>query len=167
MKQNFNALFLGIKNVKADIPIYNDCKWGKYIRKCTCLVTWFCYQMIAKPGQLTRQQCLRDLNHMLVSIYKLMSQWANINFHCACDSCKTVQVQGVSNYFLPNPNIQSSTIQKEIYCQTSNIRRPSVGNIIVENSDVVGASPVGAAPNISESSTYHMANGLGKDKCKK
>ena len=32
-----------------------------------------------------------------------------------------------------------------IYRQVSNIRRTKVGNNIVDNSDVVGASPVGAA----------------------
>ena len=33
-----------------------------------------------------------------------------------------------------------------MYRKTSNISRTLVGNIIVDNSDVVGASPVGAAP---------------------
>ena len=40
-----------------------------------------------------------------------------------------------------------------IYCQTYNIRCTSVGNIIVDHSDVVGASPVGAAPTTSSFST--------------
>ena len=35
------------------------------------------------------------------------------------------------------------------YGQTSNISRPLVGNKIVDHSDVVGASPVGAAPTTS------------------
>ena len=34
-----------------------------------------------------------------------------------------------------------------MYRKTSNIRRTLVGNKIVDHSDVVGASPVGAAPN--------------------
>ena len=37
----------------------------------------------------------------------------------------------------------------ETYPQTSNKRRTSVGNKTVEHPDVVGASPVGAAPIIS------------------
>ena len=36
---------------------------------------------------------------------------------------------------------------------TSNISRTLVGNKIVDNSDVVGASPVGAAPTTSSFST--------------
>ena len=39
------------------------------------------------------------------------------------------------------------------YCKTSNIRRTLVGNKIVDHSDVVGASPVGAAPTTSSFST--------------
>ena len=35
------------------------------------------------------------------------------------------------------------------YRQVSNISRPLVGNKIVDDSDVVGASPVGAAPTLS------------------
>ena len=40
-----------------------------------------------------------------------------------------------------------------IYRKTSNIRRTLVGNKIVGHSDVVGASPVGAAPTTSSFST--------------
>ena len=39
------------------------------------------------------------------------------------------------------------------YRQVSNIRRTLVGDKIVDNSDVVGASPVGAAPTTSSLST--------------
>ena len=39
------------------------------------------------------------------------------------------------------------------YRQVSNIRRTALGNKIVDHSDVVGASPVGAAPTASSFST--------------
>ena len=39
------------------------------------------------------------------------------------------------------------------YRKTSNTSRILVGNKIVDNSDVVGASPVGAAPTTSSFST--------------
>ena len=39
------------------------------------------------------------------------------------------------------------------YCQTSNIWYTLVGNNIVDHSDVVGVSPVGAAPTTSSFST--------------
>ena len=40
-----------------------------------------------------------------------------------------------------------------MYRQVSNIRHTLVGNMIVDHSDVVGASPVGAAPTTSSFST--------------
>ena len=47
----------------------------------------------------------------------------------------------------------SSALKHWSYRKTSNIRRILVGNKIVDNSDVVGASPVGAAPTTSSFST--------------
>ena len=44
------------------------------------------------------------------------------------------------------------------YRQVSNRRRTLVGNKIVDNSDVVGASPVGAAPTTSSLSIYNLAS---------
>ena len=46
----------------------------------------------------------------------------------------------------------SMTVQLE-YRKTSNISRILVSNKIVDNSDAVGASPVGAAPTTSSFST--------------
>ena len=51
----------------------------------------------------------------------------------------------------------------QIYRQTYNIRRTLMCNIIVDNSDVVGASPVGAAPTTYLTPGF---NRLGKDNCK-
>ena len=55
------------------------------------------------------------------------------------------------------PGIQLSCVGSRIfatnYRKTSNIRRTLVGNKIVDHSDVVGASPVGAAPTTSSFST--------------
>ena len=44
-------------------------------------------------------------------------------------------------------------IQKKTYRQVVNIRRTLIGNKVVDHSDVVGASPVGAAPTTSSFST--------------
>ena len=45
-----------------------------------------------------------------------------------------------------------------IYRRVSNLKRTWVGNEIVDHSDVVGASPVGAAPTTSLFSTEHLAS---------
>ena len=47
---------------------------------------------------------------------------------------------------------------KKYYRKTSNISHTLVGNKIIDNSDAVGASPVGAAPTTSSFSTYHLAS---------
>ena len=44
------------------------------------------------------------------------------------------------------------------YRQTSDVRRTLVGNKFVDHSDVVGASPVGAAPTTSSLSTEYLAS---------
>ena len=44
------------------------------------------------------------------------------------------------------------------YRQTSNIGRTFDGNKIVDHSDVVGASPVGAAPTTSSFLIWHLAS---------
>ena len=44
------------------------------------------------------------------------------------------------------------------YREVSNIRRALEGNKIADHSDVVGASPVGAAPTTSSFSTSHLAS---------
>ena len=43
--------------------------------------------------------------------------------------------------------------KKTAYRQVSNIRRNLAGNKFVDHSDVIGASPVGAAPTTSSFST--------------
>ena len=47
---------------------------------------------------------------------------------------------------------------RENYRQTSNIIHTWVGNNIVDYSDVVGASPIGATPTTSSFSTEHLAS---------
>ena len=53
----------------------------------------------------------------------------------------------VGRYTVENTNY------KMWYRKISNISHTLMGNKIVDNSDVVGASPVGAAPTISSFST--------------
>ena len=57
-----------------------------------------------------------------------------------------------------NLPIKTTNISYGMYRQVSNIRRALIGNEIVDNSDVVGASPVGAAPTTSSLSPYHLAS---------
>ena len=54
------------------------------------------------------------------------------------------------------------------YPETSDIRHTLEGNKIVDHSDVVGESPVGADPTTTSFSAWHLASieWLHKDKCK-
>ena len=61
------------------------------------------------------------------------------------------------------PCILSSVARPYAYRQVCNIRRTLVGNKIVDHSDVVGASPVGAAPTTDWVPGF---NRLRKDNCK-
>ena len=42
-------------------------------RNCGCLVTWFCYRQIAKPGNKTAT--VRDLTHLLLISITSLCQW--------------------------------------------------------------------------------------------
>ena len=75
------------------------------------------------------------------------------------------ELKGFNNFVINSPittDPVSHVIHGEFckYRETSNIRRTLVGNKIVDHSDVVGASPVGAAPTTSSFSTWHLASGL-------
>ena len=54
-----------------------------------------------------------------------------------------------SHYSRIIPIISPLKLGMDTYRKTSNINRSLVGNEIIDNSDVVGASPVGAAPTTS------------------
>ena len=65
---------------------------------------------------------------------------------CLFECCEPNQTRKTSQAFKIATSVEN-------YRQTSNISRILVGNRIVDHSDVVGASPVGAAPNTSSFST--------------
>ena len=65
----------------------------------------------------------------------------------------SVRVLVSSDIFITTDRSLMKLGHEYIYRQVSNIRRTLVGNKIVDHSDVVGASPVGAAPTTSSFST--------------
>ena len=67
-------------------------------------------------------------------------------------------VQEWSNFIANALELHLSCINPSNYRKTSNIRCTLVGNKIVDHSDVIGASPVGAAPTTSSFLTLHMAS---------
>ena len=63
-----------------------------------------------------------------------------------------VQVSNANKIWC-NKNVSITPLRRNNYRKTSNISRTLVGDKIVDNSNVVGASPVGAAPTTSSFST--------------
>ena len=72
---------------------------------------------------------------------------ANCMYTCICHIQHLYLTNFVTELFIIH------AVHLETYRKTSNISRTLVGNEIVDNSDVVGASPVGAAPTTSSFST--------------
>ena len=64
-----------------------------------------------------------------------------------------IQIASLALQQYDSTNASEATLMNIHYCQVSNIRRTLVGNNIVDHSDVVGASPIGAAPTTSSFST--------------
>ena len=65
-------------------------------------------------------------------------------------SSQDISIPGIDPVFLEDSSFSTSNVK---YRQVFNIRRTLEGNKIVDHSDVVGASPVGAAPTTSSFST--------------
>ena len=83
------------------------------------------------------------------------AQWVNSTY--LFFFCSYTPTTSIPYLLMPSLlNIRSHDIKD--YRKTSNIRRTLVGNKIVDHSDVVGASPVGAAPTTSSFSTWHLAS---------
>ena len=50
-------------------------------RNCGCLVTWFCYQLIAKPGNKTAAVSWPDLYDVMI---RMESAWSGRNHRSGC-----------------------------------------------------------------------------------
>ena len=67
--------------------------------------------------------------------------------------CRQMMKIQICRCMFPEMNSEHQGLTWICYCQTSNINHTLVSNKNVDHSDVVGASPVGAAPTTSSFST--------------
>ena len=87
--------------------------------------------------------------HTVINSYTLYS-------HMTCITNKGISWSGESVHWCVKC-LQSWHLRTMVYRQISNIRHTLVGNKLVDHSDVVGASPVGAAPTKSSFATKRLA----------
>ena len=87
----------------------------------------------------------QDCSNSIANALELLHSCAKPSICRYFEKCHYKAIDSLSKSQLQNP--------LNCYRQTSNIRRTLVGNIIVDISEVVGASPVGAAPTTSSLST--------------
>ena len=115
---------------------------------------------------IQRADCELNINSKnLYNILHIISKCPDIkviiHWHCPClISATTMYISvdssprpAVYNGLLSIIHIISCYMKIDAYRQVSNIRRTLVGNEIVDHSDVVGSSPVGAATTTSSFST--------------
>ena len=134
-------------------------------------------RLIPRPNNLSRLQLAWCRGHPHVvktcSIHVHTISFANEKIECAGHmgafrwSLADIHRQFTSSWWLQmiwshlksvSPSANTMVTRRWIYRKTSNISRTLVGNKIVDNPDVVGASPVGAAPTTSSFSIQHLAS---------
>ena len=112
--------------------------------------TWGrCVKIVVLPSFMDSLCCVRNtIMHVLP--WRTISALTQVLFWCLFPSL----LHNSGNKHQNNPLVSIETVRHSSkYRKISNIRRTLVGNKIVDHSDVVGASPVGAAPTTSSFST--------------
>ena len=128
------------------------CYWG--FKDC-CQIAVMC-RIIRPTNSNTRQYITRhfwnawnELKYASVTYCRhIKHEYLGINTH----STSWISITSMKL----NP---SHLTERNEYHKTSNISRTLVGNKIVDHSDVVGASPVSAAPTTSLFLTWHLTSG--------
>ena len=93
---------------------------------------------------------VQDCSNSIANALELLQSCTKPSIYALVSWVIFVQVMACNKV---DPLWGQATTWYNAYRQVSNIRRTLVGNRIVDNSDVVGASPVGAAPTTSSLST--------------
>ena len=129
-----------------------------------CGINVYCFQGLADVGKLLFNNILQYrydyqiwIQYIYISLFKYMQTFYEFREHR--------HVVYLISRFRQRllVSIEQMSCTKTNLChfnyrKTSNIRRTLLGNKIVDHSDVVGASPVGAAPTTSSFLTSHLAS---------
>ena len=118
------------------IQHYNDVIMGAMASQITSLT-------ISLLNRLFRPRSKKTSKHCVTGLWQKIQGWPVNSLH----------KWPVMWKMFPFDDIMQAAYFWDNYRQVSNISRTLVGNKIVDNSDAVGASPVGAAPTTSSLST--------------
>ena len=99
---------------------------------------------------------IRAATNSIVTVYGLDK--TNIGLELCNDMDIKWRSAQYRNYLTLNADQASLCLLQTQRYAVSTISRTLVGNKIVDHSDVVGASPVGAAPTTYSFSTWHLAS---------
>ena len=134
-------------------PVYPRRRWCATIRR----IVWTARTRRDAPRPPVSKRALRFHGYIGMSkssvCSRACSSWIQVNSPHKCNCSKG---QKYRNHFYG---------KKLQYRQVSDIRCTLVGNKIVDHSDVVGASPVGAAPTTSSFSKLKLSQEM-KNYCK-
>ena len=124
--------------------VYSSTDQSKHQSSASLAFVWGIHRWIPRIKGQWHGKCF----HLMTSSWKPFSWVASWAFPLRLSS-------GERQGTLPRESNFGSVngLAHDDYRKTSNISRTLVGNKIVDNSDVVGASPVGAAPTTSSFST--------------
>ena len=110
---------------------------------------WYSAICIIKCIPVLMFRC--KMGMLLIKFWRTYLLWRTCLWWYVKDGAITVLLTPLS-MFTSSPSA-CNLMNIMTYRQVSNIRRTLVGNEIVDHTDVVGASPVGAAPTTSSFST--------------
>ena len=132
------------------IPIYNKSALAQVMAWRQTILTQFTDVYMGNLGYLTDSWNMTAIFKSIISERMLWTMFVSTSFETAL----RWMPQNVVNVSIGSgTGMMSPATTGRIYHETSNISRTLVDDKIVDNSDVVGASPVCAAPTTSSFST--------------
>ena len=131
---------------------YINCSLPRqYSNQCLFILHWtLAYKPQDKPSWYAKSKSKSKISYYnkMIIIHRMTQRLKPIWIYLSHKMRKSV-----SRKWIKKQNANHFIQASACYRKTSNISRTLVGNKIVDNSDVVGASPVGAAPTTSSFST--------------
>ena len=137
----------------SSLPSYLDYSWMRRKQKTSIFLSFYKQWLVFGIYLITQLG-----NNLHLRIQEIPNNQKAINLigllrNILCDTLTQVKPLGALAHNKVLESSEMEVIGNKAYRKTSSISHTLVDNKIVDHSDVVGASPVGAAPNTSSFST--------------